>query len=116
MKRLDLQVTERARAWISHRLSNNEPGSVLALTYGSLKTYTPDGKPKDEGSTRWRSVVFTRAQADQIESTSHLTGEGVYETADGISLYIAERQDLERLSGKTLDAVNDALVVCDRAN
>jgi hypothetical protein len=116
MKRLDLQVTERARAWISHHLSSYEPGSVLALTNGSLRTYAPDGKAKDEASTRWRFVVFTRAQADQIESTSHLTGEGVYETTDGIALCIAERQDLERLSGKTLDAVNDALVVYDRAN
>jgi hypothetical protein len=81
-----------------------------------LRTYTPDRKANDEGSTRWRWVVFTRAQADHIERTSHLTGEGVYETADGTALCIAERQGLERLSGKTLDAVNDALVVYDRAN
>lgn len=116
MKRLDLKITERARAWIGDHLSGYEPGSMLLLSYGSLRTYTQDGRPKDQMSTRWRFVVLTPAQAEQIERTSHVTGEGVYETADGIRLCIGDRQDVERLSRKTLDAVNDALVVHDRAN
>ena len=115
MRRLDLHVTDKARAWIDAHLSSYEPGSVLALSYGSLNTYASGGT-RNGTSTRWRFVVFTKDQADQIEQTSALTGEGVYEIAGGIKLCIAERQDLERLLGKTLDVVDDALVVNGRAN
>ena len=115
MRRLDLHVTEKARAWIEAHLSSCEPGSVLALSYGSFNTYGPHGA-KNGISTRWRFVVFTKVQAEQIEQASALTGEGVYEIADGIKLCVAERQDLERLAGKTLDIVDNAVVVNGRAN
>ena len=115
MKRLDLHVTEKARAWIEAQLSSYKPGSVLALSYAPLNTYRRGGA-KNGVSTRWRSVVFTKDQAAQIEQTSALTGEGVYEISDGITLCIPERQDLERLAGKTLDVVDNALVVNGRAN
>jgi len=116
MRRLDLHVTEKARAWIEAQLSSYEPGSVLALSYGSFNTHGLQGA-KNGTSAPWRFVVFTKDQADQLEQTSALTGEGVYEIADGIRLCIAERQDLERLAGKTLDIVDDAVVVVNgRAN
>ena len=115
MRRLDLHVTEKARAWIEAQLSSYESGSVLALSYGAFNTYGSGGE-KSGTSTRWRFVVLTKDQADQTEQTSALTGEDVYETAEGIRLCIAERRDLERLAGKTLDIVDNALVVNDRAN
>jgi hypothetical protein len=115
MKRLDLHVTEKARAWIEAQLSSYTPGSVLALSYGSFNTYGPDGT-RAGTSTRWRFVVYTKDQAAQIEETSALTGEGVYEVADGVRLLIPERQDLERLAGKTLDVVDNSLTVNGRAN
>jgi hypothetical protein len=116
MERLDLQVTERARAWIASHLSSHEPESVLALSYGSFKTYDAKGMAKNETSIRWRYVVFTKAQAAEIEKTAPFTGEGIYITHDGTTLCIPERKDLERLAGKTLDAVDGALVVSERAS
>jgi hypothetical protein len=110
-----LQVTEKARTWIEAQLSGHSPGSVLALSFGSFNTYGPGGA-EDGTSTRWRSVVFTKDQAAQIEQTFALTGEGVYEVTDGMRLCIPERQDFERLAGKTLDIVDNALVVNRRAN
>ena len=116
MERLDLQVTEKARAWIASHLSNYEPESVLTLSHGSFRTYDSKGIDKNETSTRWRYVVFTKVQAAQIEKTKSITGDGVYLTPDGITLCIPEFKDLELLVGKTLDVVDGALVVRARAS
>ena len=116
MKRLDLQFTERARAWITKHLSNYESEAVLLLSYGTLTTYDDDGVAKNGKSTRWRFVVFTKAQAEEIEKTSSLTGEGVYVAAGGVKLCIPEPKDLKRLSGRTLDAVDGELLVNERAS
>ena len=113
MQRLDLQVTESARAWIAKYLSSYEPDAVLAL---SFKTYIAGEVAKDHMSTRLRFVVFSKDQVEQIEATSLITGEGLYVTDDGVTLCIPERRDCERLFGRTLDVVDGALLVRERAS
>jgi hypothetical protein len=102
MKRIDLELTERARAWLSAFLSRYEPNSVLALSYGP--------------AARWRFVVFTRAQAEKIEETSSLTGEDIYMTNDGFKVCIGETKDAARLAGGILDVANDTVLVAQRAS
>src|SRR5687768_4492072 len=99
MKRVDLQLTERAKAWVAAYLSAYGPGSILTLVYGP---------------TRWRSVVIAGSQAEQIEASTPFTGEDIYVTDDGVSLCIPEAGDIKRLSGRTLDIVNDTFTVNDR--
>jgi hypothetical protein len=101
MKRLDLQLTERAKAWVVEYLSAYGPGSILTLVYGP---------------TRWRFVVINGSQVEQIEASTPFTGEDIYVTNDGVSLCIPEVGDVKRLSGRTLDIVNDAFAVNDRAS
>jgi len=102
MKRIDLQLSGRARTWVDQFLSNHEPESVLALTYGP--------------PPRWRFVVFTKTQAEQIEKASSLTGEDIYVTNDGLKLCISEAKDVERLAGGILDVVNGTFAVNGRAS
>src|SRR5437868_6667719 len=99
MKRLDLELTEGARAYMREYLTMYEPESMFALTYGP---------------TRWRFIVVTKAQAEEIEVTSSITGEAVYVTNDGVKLLLPERGDVARLSGKTLDVVNDVFTTNER--
>ena len=101
MKHLDLDLTERAQAYMREYLSMYEPESMFALSYGP---------------TRWRFIVVTKAQAGEIEATSGITGETVYITNDGATLLLPERSDVVRLSGKTLDVVNDVFTTNERAS
>src|SRR5688572_6904659 len=101
MKRLDLDLTERARAYVREYLAMYEPESLFALHYGP---------------TRWRFIVVTKAQAAEIEATSALTGEAVYITNEGVKLLLPEREDVVRLSGKILDVANDVFTTSDRAS
>jgi hypothetical protein len=96
MKRLDLQLTERAKAWVLEYLSAYAPGSILTLAYGP---------------TRWRCIVISGSQAEQLEASTPFTGEDLYVTTDGVSLCIPEVGDVKRLSGRTLDIVNDTFAV-----
>jgi hypothetical protein len=101
MKRLDLDLTERARAYMREYLTMYAPESMFALEYGPA---------------RWRFIVVTKDQAAEIEATSAITGEAIYTTNDGVKLLIPESRDVVRLSGKTLDVVNDVLTTNERAS
>jgi hypothetical protein len=101
MKRLDLDLTERAQAYMREYLSMYAPESMFALTYGP---------------TRWRFIVVTKAQAGEIEATAAVTGEARYITNDGVTLLLPERGDVVRLSGMTLDVVNDVFTTNERAS
>jgi hypothetical protein len=111
MKRLDVRVTERARALIDDFLSAYEPDTVIALNYGEFKTYTIQGVETNEMVARWRFVALARSQADEIEKLSEVLGtQGLYD-ADGITICLFEPSDVERLRGKTLDAERGRLLV-----
>ena len=112
MKRLDAKVTEAARALVKDFLSSYEANSVIGLGYGQFKTYTAAGEHRGETVARWRFVAITRAQADDIEKTSEALGgtEGLY-NVDGITMWLFEPADVERLRGKILDAERGKLFI-----
>jgi hypothetical protein len=101
MKRLDLDLTERAREYMREYLTMYAPESMFALEYGP---------------SRWRFIVVTKDQAAEIEATSSITGEAIYTTNDGVKLLIPEGRDVVRLSGMTLDVANDVFTTSERAS
>ena len=103
MSALTLRITEKAKARIADLLAGREPGSVLALMYGSSTTYGPDGKLKDRTPARWQLQAYGKAQAASLEQDYTKSGWPFFHFVDGITLCVPQFQLLPELEGRTLD-------------
>jgi hypothetical protein len=111
MAELDMHITESARARIADVLSSRNPGCVVALMYGGMETYGPDGALKDKKRYHWEFQVYPKAQAQALERDYLTRGMPILYEVDGITLCIPQLQLLDQLKGRTLDVEGGAVVV-----
>jgi hypothetical protein len=107
MNELASRITESARARIAAYLACREPGSVLALMYGSSKTYGPDGKLKTDTPLRWQLQAYPKAQAEALERQVAASGAPFFHVASGITFCVPQFHLIEQLQGRTLDVEGD---------
>ena len=106
-----MHITDSARARIAEVLSSRDSGSVVALMYGGMETYGPDGALKDRKPYHWQFQVYPQAQAQSLERDYRSRGMPLRYQVDGVTLCIPQSQLIDHLKGRTLDIEGGAVVV-----
>lgn len=109
-RQIALRITDRALARIAELLADREDGSVMALMYGSSKTYASDGRLKDERAAHWQFQVYGKQQAESLGKDYAERGWPFIHTASGITFCVPQHWLLEELDGKTLDFGGDVVL------